>query len=93
VWRKVLHALSGEGDMTSKPGGDSFDPQEFLAKVGAGKTISSFRKDQIIFSQGDPADTVFYIQEGRVKVVVISDQGKEAVVGILERASSLERDV
>jgi CRP/FNR family transcriptional regulator, cyclic AMP receptor protein len=80
----MLHALSGEGDMTSKPGGDSFDPQEFLAKVGAGKTISSLQKDQTIFSQGDPADTVFYIQEGRVKVVVISDQGKEAVVGILE---------
>jgi CRP/FNR family transcriptional regulator, cyclic AMP receptor protein len=70
--------------MISKPGGDSFDPQDFLAKVGAGKTISSYQKDQIIFSQGDPADTVFYIQKGRVKVVVISDQGKEAVVGIME---------
>jgi CRP/FNR family transcriptional regulator, cyclic AMP receptor protein len=82
VW--LLHALSAEGDMTSKPGGDSFDPQAFLAKVGAGKTISSYHRDQIIFSQGDPADTVFYIQKGRIKVVVISDQGKEAVVGILE---------
>jgi CRP/FNR family cyclic AMP-dependent transcriptional regulator len=70
--------------MASRPANDSFDPQQFLAKVGAGKTISTFRKDQIIFSQGDPADTVFYIQKGRVKVVVLSDQGKEAVVGILE---------
>jgi CRP/FNR family cyclic AMP-dependent transcriptional regulator len=70
--------------MASKPTNDPFDPQRFLAKVGAGKTISTFRKDQIIFSQGEPADTVFYIQKGRVKVVVLSDQGKEAVVGVLE---------
>jgi CRP/FNR family transcriptional regulator, cyclic AMP receptor protein len=61
----------------------AFDPKEFLAKVGEGKTIVEFRKDQVVFAQGDAADTVFYIQKGRVKVVVISDQGKEAVVGIL----------
>ena len=61
-----------------------FDPKEFLAKVGEGKTILEFRKDEIVFAQGDAADTVFYIQKGRVKVVVISEQGKEAVVGILE---------
>jgi CRP-like cAMP-binding protein len=70
--------------MASKPTKDSFDPQEFLAKVGTGKTISKYRKDQIIYSQGERADTVFYIQKGRIKVVVLSDQGKEAVVGILE---------
>jgi CRP-like cAMP-binding protein len=52
--------------------------------VGEGKTILEFRKDEIVFSQGDVADTVFYIQKGRVKLVVISEQGKEAVVGILE---------
>ena len=46
-----------------------------------------------MFSQGETADTVFYIQKGRVKVVVLSDQGKEAVVGILEAGSSLARDV
>jgi CRP-like cAMP-binding protein len=62
----------------------SFDPKAFLAKVGEGKTILEYSKDQIVFSQGDAADTVFYIQKGRVKVVVISEQGKEAVVGILE---------
>jgi CRP-like cAMP-binding protein len=60
-----------------------FDPKEFLAKVGEGKTILEFRKDAIIFAQGDVANTVFYIQTGRVKTVVISEQGKEAVVGIL----------
>jgi CRP/FNR family cyclic AMP-dependent transcriptional regulator len=61
-----------------------FDPKEFLARVGEGKAILEFRTDEIVFSQGDVADTVFYIQKGRVKVVVISEQGKEAVVGILE---------
>ena len=60
----------------------AFDPREFLAKVGEGKAILEFRKDQVIFAQGDAADTVFYIQKGQVKVVVISEQGKEAVVGI-----------
>jgi CRP/FNR family cyclic AMP-dependent transcriptional regulator len=60
-----------------------FDPKEFLAKVGEGKTILEFRKDAIVFAQGDVANTVFYIQTGRVKTVVISEQGKEAVVGIL----------
>jgi CRP-like cAMP-binding protein len=62
----------------------AFDPREFLAKVGAGKTILEFQKDNIVFAQGDAADTVFYIQKGRIKFVVISEQGKEAVVGILE---------
>lgn len=61
----------------------AFDPKDFLAKVGEGKAILEFRKDEVIFAQGDEANTVFYIQKGRVKVVVISEQGKEAVVGIL----------
>jgi len=61
-----------------------FDPQDFLANVGEGKTILEFAKGDVVFSQGDEASTIFYIQKGRVKVVVISEQGKEAVVGILE---------
>jgi CRP/FNR family cyclic AMP-dependent transcriptional regulator len=61
----------------------AFDPKIFLAKVGEGKTVSSYRKDQIVFSQGDPADAVFYIQQGKVKLTVISQQGKEAVVAIV----------
>jgi CRP/FNR family transcriptional regulator, cyclic AMP receptor protein len=73
-----------EQDMARKLAKNPFDPQDFLAKVGAGKTISKYQKDQVIFSQGEVADTVFYVQKGRVKVVVLSDQGKEAVVGILE---------
>jgi CRP/FNR family cyclic AMP-dependent transcriptional regulator len=63
---------------------DSFDPKIFLAKVGTGKTILKFEKNQHVFEQGDVADAVFYIQKGRVKLTVLSEQGKEAVVGILE---------
>ena len=59
----------------------AFDPKAFLAIVGEGQTIVEFGKNQVVFAQGDAADTVFYIQTGRVKVVVISEQGKEAVVG------------
>ena len=62
----------------------AFDPKIFLAKVGDGKAISKYQKDQIVFSQGDPADAVFYIQTGRIKLTVVSERGKEAVVGILE---------
>ena len=70
--------------MVSNPKKDKFDPLAFLAKVGAGKTISIYQRDQTVFSQGEVADTIFYIQMGSVKIVVLSDQGKEAVVGILE---------
>jgi CRP-like cAMP-binding protein len=62
----------------------SFDPKAFLAKVGHGKAVLNFKKNQHIFEQGDVADTIFYIQAGKVKVTVVSDQGKVAVVGILE---------
>jgi CRP/FNR family cyclic AMP-dependent transcriptional regulator len=62
----------------------SFDPRTFFARVGAGKTILEFRTSQTIFAQGDAADAVFYIQKGRVKLSVLSEQGKEAVVAILE---------
>jgi CRP-like cAMP-binding protein len=61
----------------------SFDPKVFLSKVGEGRSIAKFRKDQVVFSQGEDADAVFYIQKGKVKLIVISPQGKEAVVAIL----------
>jgi CRP/FNR family transcriptional regulator, cyclic AMP receptor protein len=67
-------------DMVKSP---AFDPKEFLAIVGEGKAILEFKKNQIVFAQGDAADTIFYIQKGRVKVVVMSEQGKDAVVGIV----------
>ncbi|HEV3211656.1 MAG TPA: cyclic nucleotide-binding domain-containing protein, partial [Chthoniobacterales bacterium] len=64
--------------------GPSFDPKSFLAMVGEGRSIGEYRKDQIVFSQGGPADAVFYIQSGKVKVSIVSKQGKEAVVAIHE---------
>jgi CRP/FNR family transcriptional regulator, cyclic AMP receptor protein len=61
----------------------SFDPKSFLAKVGEGRSIWEYRAEQIVFSQGDPADAVFYIQSGKVKLTVVSKQGKEAVIAML----------
>ena len=61
----------------------AFHPDDFLARIGEGRTISSYRKGQAIFSQGDIADSVFYIQKGKIKVTVVSEHGKEAVVAIL----------
>ncbi|HMI10254.1 MAG TPA: Crp/Fnr family transcriptional regulator [Bradyrhizobium sp.] len=60
-----------------------FDPQVFLEKVGAGKSIHKFEKNQNVFVQGDVADTVYYIQKGKIKLTVISKHEKEAVVGVL----------
>jgi CRP/FNR family transcriptional regulator, cyclic AMP receptor protein len=60
-----------------------FNPKSFLAKVGEGRSIGQYRKDQIVFSQGDSANAVFYLQNGKAKVTVLSEQGKEAVVAIL----------
>jgi len=64
-----------------------FNPQTFLKQVGSGKTTLTFPKKQIIFSQGDASDAVFYIQTGKVKLSVVSQQGKEAVIAILEKGS------
>src|SRR5262245_2127009 len=61
-----------------------FDPQAFLAKADGGVTVSHYGKGQVVFAQGEPADSVFYIQEGRIKIAVTSPQGKEAVVAFLE---------
>jgi CRP/FNR family cyclic AMP-dependent transcriptional regulator len=60
-----------------------FDPNIFLNTVAKGRTLSTHRKKQVIFAQGDVADSVFYIKEGKIKVTVVSHQGKEAVVALL----------
>ena len=60
-----------------------FDPKVFLLKVNGGRAISDYRKDQIVFRQGDLSDAVFYIQSGKVKKTVVSEEGKEAVVALL----------
>jgi len=66
-----------------------FDPKSFLTKVAEGRTIAEYSKDQMVFSQGDPADAVFYIQKGRVKLTVVSNTGKEAVIAILDTGDFL----
>jgi CRP/FNR family cyclic AMP-dependent transcriptional regulator len=60
-----------------------FSPEDFLSVVGRGRSLAKYRKNQRICSQGDPADSVFYIQNGKVKVTVISKRGKEAVIAVL----------
>jgi CRP/FNR family transcriptional regulator, cyclic AMP receptor protein len=60
-----------------------FDPKVFLDTEDAGRAISRYRKQQTIFSQGRAADAVFYIRKGKVKITVVSEQGKEAVIAIL----------
>jgi CRP/FNR family transcriptional regulator, cyclic AMP receptor protein len=65
-------------------GRTSPDPGKLLTKVGEGKTISEYQKNQVVFSQGEVADAVFYIQKGKIKLTVVSERGKEAVVGVLE---------
>ena len=69
-----------------KPKGNlkpAFDVKEFLTKSNGGKTVATYDGDTVIFSQGDPADAIFYIQTGQVKLSVVSSQGKEAVIAIL----------
>jgi CRP/FNR family transcriptional regulator, cyclic AMP receptor protein len=60
-----------------------FDPKTFLAEAGKGRALTDYRKNQVVFSQGDSADAIFYIQKGKIKLTVVSKQGKEAVVAIL----------
>jgi CRP/FNR family transcriptional regulator, cyclic AMP receptor protein len=61
----------------------SFDPKSFLSRIGEGRSIAEYPKDQIVFAQGDTGDAVFYIEKGQVKVTVVSAQGKEAVIAML----------
>ena len=66
---------------TRKP--RNFDPRSFLATIGEGRKILSFEKKQTIFTQGDVADSVFYLQTGKIKLTVVSKTGKEATIAIL----------
>jgi len=61
-----------------------FDPQPYLTAVGAGRSVVRYQREQPIFRQGDAADAVFYIQQGKVQITVISEQGKEGVIAILD---------
>jgi CRP-like cAMP-binding protein len=61
----------------------AFDPKTFLSRISNGRSVASHRRKQVIFAQGDPADAVYYIQTGHVKLTVVSKQGKEAIVALL----------
>jgi CRP-like cAMP-binding protein len=60
-----------------------FDPQEFLATIGGGRKVVTFPKNETIFNQGDAADSVFYVQQGKVRLTVVSKIGREATLGLL----------
>src|SRR5580765_8304010 len=62
-----------------------FDAKAFLTKAGTGRSTSSYRKKQVVFAQGDPADAVFYVERGQVKLTVVSQRGRSAVVAMLSR--------
>ncbi len=68
--------------MAKKPA-SPFDPQTFLATVSRGRTVTSYAREAVVFRQSSPADAVFYVQKGKVKITVASKQGKEAVIAIL----------
>jgi CRP-like cAMP-binding protein len=59
-----------------------FDPKDFLAKTGLGRTMTPYPKNKVIFVQGESSDAVFYIQKGRAKLTVLSTQGKEATIAL-----------
>jgi len=62
----------------------AFDPEAFLEKTGVGRTLVELKKNQVLFSQGEPADAVYYLQKGNLKLTVVSQRGKEATVALLE---------
>ena len=74
-------ACAPQGESVEAKKRIQFDPKVFLAVIGTGRTILSFQKKQTIYSQGDPCDAVFYVQKGKVKLTVVSDRGKEAIIG------------
>jgi CRP-like cAMP-binding protein len=83
VVKIARNKLSHRSRHIVSPKKGDFDPRKFLATVGEGKQVLSFSKRQAIFTQGDKANAVFYIQEGKIRLTVVSKTGKEATLGIL----------
>ncbi len=79
----ICRLIVAEGGGVQIDGRLPFHPQSFLAKAGECVSVGRYRKNQVVFSQGDTADSLFYIKKGKVKVTVVSEHGKEAVVAIL----------
>jgi CRP/FNR family cyclic AMP-dependent transcriptional regulator len=76
AWMKPKNGRSGNGH-------NGFDPASFLATAGVGRTLVKLEAKQALFSQGEPADAIFYIQKGRLKLTVVSKRGKEATIALL----------
>jgi len=83
----LAHLVLSQSGMTVKEAREvsNFDPKLFLSpgRFGEGRTTAVYDKNQVVFAQGDPADAIFYVQKGKVKVTVVSHNGKEAVIAIL----------
>src|SRR5205814_8013262 len=75
---------TGAKSISRVPISPEFDPRDFLEKAGVGRTLVELKKNQVLFSQGDAADAVFYIEKGNIKLSVVSERGKEATVALLE---------
>lgn len=80
--RETAHRTSASA-APATPGKTAFDPKTFLATVSQGRTVARYAKGGLVFAQEDPADAVFYVQKGKIKIVVASKQGKEAVIAML----------
>ncbi|MFI5118195.1 MAG: Crp/Fnr family transcriptional regulator [Terriglobales bacterium] len=76
AWIKPKNGHNGNGR-------NGFDPASFLATAGVGRTLLKLQAKQVLFSQGEPADAIFYIQKGRLKLTVVSKRGKEATIALL----------
>ena len=75
----MILASSGEEDFfVKKSRKAAFEPKTFLAKMGDGKTITEYQKDQVVFSQGGEADEVFYIQKGKIKLTVVFEISRQS---------------
>ena len=75
--------VEGLTSMAAKSKITAFDPKDFLSRIGGGRTNENYRVNDIVFAQGDPADAVYYLQEGKAKITVTSKTGKEAVLALL----------
>lgn len=84
--------ISGIGLVERKKSNAGFNPEAFLAKAGVGRTIIELAINESVFSQGEPADAIFYIQKGRVKLTVVSHQGKEATIALLGAGEFMGED-
>ncbi len=86
---KKVGSTMAKGRTGSKAAKEAFDTEAFLTTMGAGRTISTYRAKSYIFLQGTECDAVFYIQKGNIELSVVSQQGKERVVGMLGAGSFL----